>query len=94
MYKVIKLFADLHDNDHVYQPGDVFPREGITVTAERLAELAGSKNKQGVPLIEKVETEEELTGMNAPEEPDTAESAEEPKKKTAAKRTRKKATAE
>lgn len=88
MYKVIKLFADLHDNDHVYQPGDVFPREGITVTAERLAELAGSKNKQGVPLIEKVE---EFTGMNAPEESDTAEPEEEPKKKTAAKRTRKKA---
>lgn len=88
MYKVIKLFADLHDNDHVYQPGDVFPREGITVTAERLAELAGSKNKQGVPLIEKVE---EFTGMNAPEEPETAEPTEEPKKKTAVKRTRKKA---
>lgn len=88
MYKVIKLFADLHDNDHVYQPGDVFPREGIMVSEERFAELAGYKNKQGVPLIEKVE---EFTGMNAPEEPDTAEPEEEPKKKTAAKRTRKKA---
>ena len=88
MYKVIKLFADLHDNDHVYQPGAGFPREGVTITDERLAELAGSKNKQGVPLIEKVE---EFTGMNAPEEPDTAEPEEEPKKKTAAKRTRKKA---
>ena len=87
MYKVIKLFADLHDNDHVYQPGDVFPREGITVTAERLTELAGSKNKQGVPLIEKVED----TGMNAPEEPDAVSPTEKPKKKTAAKRTRKKA---
>lgn len=60
MYKVIKLFADLHDNNHVYNVGDTFPREGITVTEGRIAELAGSNNKQGVPLIAKIE------------EPDTA----------------------
>lgn len=88
------MFSDLHDKDHIYNPGDVFPREGITVTESRLAELAGSNNKQGCPLIEKVETEEGITGMNAPEEPDTVEPAEEPKKKTAAKRTRKKAATE
>ena len=51
MYKVIKLFADLQDNNHVYNVGDEYPRKGLTVTDERIAELAGSNNKQGCPLI-------------------------------------------
>ena len=55
MYKVIKFFTDLHDNDHPYSVGDTFPRSGVTVTEKRLAELAGSNNKQGVPLIQLVE---------------------------------------
>ena len=55
MYKVIKYFTDLHDNCHPYNVGDVFPREGITVKEGRLAELAGSNNKQGEPLIALVE---------------------------------------
>lgn len=55
-YKVIKLFTDLHDNDYLYNVGDTFPRKGITVTDERIAELAGSNNKQHIPLIEKVES--------------------------------------
>ena len=54
-YKVIKLFTDLHDNDYLYNVGDTFPRKGISVTEERIAELAGSDNKQHAPLIEKVE---------------------------------------
>ena len=55
MYKVIKYFTDLQDKNHPYNVGDTFPREGMEVTEERLAELAGSDNKQSVPLIEKVE---------------------------------------
>ena len=55
MYKVIKYFTDLHDEDHEYHLGDIFPRKGVKVTNARLEELAGEKNKQGVPLIEKVE---------------------------------------
>jgi len=31
MYKVIKHFIDLHDNDHSYNEGDIFPREGVDV---------------------------------------------------------------
>ena len=53
MYKVIKMFHDLQDKNWLYNPGDVFPREGKEVTPERLAELAGKENKQGVPLIKK-----------------------------------------
>lgn len=55
MYKVIKFFTDLHDADYSYNVGDIFPREGVEVTAERIAQLAGSDNRQGVPLIAKVE---------------------------------------
>ena len=29
MFKVISRFADLQDNNHVYEAGDVFPREGM-----------------------------------------------------------------
>jgi hypothetical protein len=54
MYKVIKYFTDLHDNDYPYKEGDTFPRKGIKVTKERLAELAGSNNKRGEPLIVEV----------------------------------------
>lgn len=54
MYKVIKYFTDLQDKEHPYHPGDIFPRAGIQVSAERLKELSGKDNKQGTPLIEEV----------------------------------------
>ena len=50
--KVIKFFTDLQDGDHPYNVGDVFPREGITVTEARLQELSTAANRQGVPLIQ------------------------------------------
>lgn len=59
MYKVIKYFVDLQDNNYPYQVGDKFPRRGLKVSADRIAELAGSENKQGVPLIQLVEEAEE-----------------------------------
>ena len=57
MYKVIKFFTDLQDNEYPYDVGAAFPRQGLEVTAERLAELAGSNNKQKTPLIKFVEDE-------------------------------------
>lgn len=54
MYKVVKFFTDLHDNDYPYSVGDTFPRAGVEVSAGRIAELAGSNNRQGTPLIEEV----------------------------------------
>lgn len=73
MYKVIKYFTDLHDNNFPYDVGDVFPRQGLSVTEGRLAELAGSNNKQGQPLIKKVET----TPKKAPAKKATKKAAEE-----------------
>ena len=54
MYKVIKYFEDLQDKNHPYNAGDKFPRDGFSVSEERLAELAGSENKRGEPLIKQV----------------------------------------
>ena len=59
-YKVIHFFTDLQDNKHPYKVGDRFPRLGLDVTAERLAELAGKHNKQGKPLIALVEEEKKV----------------------------------
>ena len=61
MYKVIKHFIDIHDNDHSYNEGDIFPREGGDVSEERIKELAGSDNKQHTPLIELVEEDPDNT---------------------------------
>lgn len=52
MMTVIKKFTDLQDDNHVYNAGDVYPREGYTPSEERIEELASDKNKQGTPLIE------------------------------------------
>lgn len=54
MYKVIKSFMDLQDNNRAYNVGDSFPRSGLEVSEARLAELAGNYNKQGEPLIREV----------------------------------------
>ena len=54
MYRVIKAFTDLQDNNHAYSVGDTFPHNGIEVDAERIAELASDKNRRGVPLIEEI----------------------------------------
>lgn len=57
MYKVIHFFTDLQDDNHAYNVGDTFPRSGVAVSDARLAELAGTHNKQGRRLIEKVAEE-------------------------------------
>ena len=54
MYRVIKSFTDLQDNNYAYYVGDTFPRNGVEAGAERVAELSSDKNLQGVPLIEEV----------------------------------------
>jgi len=56
MYKVIKMFTDLQDDNYKYEVGDEYPRKDLEVTDDRIAELSGKENKQGVPLIKKVRT--------------------------------------
>lgn len=63
---MIERFADLQDGNRVYEAGDTYPRPGFDVSDERLAELAGSDNRIGKPLIKAVG------------EPDAVERAETP----------------
>lgn len=54
MYKVIKPFTDLQDNNHKYDIGDTYPRKGLNVLQSRINELASDKNLQKTPLIEEI----------------------------------------
>lgn len=65
MSKVIIAFADLQDDGHIYNVGDEYPRAGVTVSEERLEQLASNRNRRGVALIVDEEAEEgpsEATG--------------------------------
>lgn len=79
MYRVIRMFTDLQDNDYEYNAGDVFPRQGMTVTAERIAELASPNNRQGVPLIE---ADDETAEEVAAEDTADIETGNEPEEET------------
>ena len=68
MYKVIKYFTDLQDNNYAYYVGDTFPRNGVDAGAERVAELSSDKNLQGVPLIEEVTEKPKRTRKKKSEE--------------------------
>ena len=63
MYRVIKAFADMQDNNYAYDPKDpsrnTYPRKGLNVLQSRINELASDKNRQGVPLIEEIPEVEE-----------------------------------
>ncbi len=54
MYRVIKHFVDLQDNNYKYDVGDTYPRKGLNVLQSRINELASHKNKQKTPLIEEI----------------------------------------
>ena len=54
MYRVIKHFVDLQDNNHRYDIGDTYPRNGLNVLQSRINELASNKNLQKTPLIEEI----------------------------------------
>lgn len=62
MYKVVKFFRDLQDNNHAYHVGEYFPHKGMEVSKERLLELSTDANRRHMPLIEKVEIVENEAG--------------------------------
>ena len=73
MYRVIKAFTDMQDDNYAYDPTNparnTYPRKGLNVLQSRINELASNKNRQGVPLIEEI-----------------PEKVEEPKKKKSAEK--------
>lgn len=84
MYRVIKFFTDLQDNEHPYHVGDAYPREGVEADDKRIKELSTTNNRQRVPLIEKAEEphggEREAAGTDSHEGDDA-----QPKKPAAKK---------
>ena len=58
MYRVIKFFTDLKDDNHPYKVGDTYPRTGLKVSKKRIKELSSNENRQNVPLIEEVKGNE------------------------------------
>lgn len=55
MYKVVKSFTDLQDNDYLYKENDTYPRKGFDVLPSRIKELATTANRRGEILIKEVE---------------------------------------
>ena len=59
MYVAAVKFADLQDHNRIYEAGEEYPRLGLDVSEARLAELSGSKNAMGYPLIKQVDGDKE-----------------------------------
>ena len=72
MFRVVSTFADLQDGKHLYKPGDTFPRQGLTVDAARIAQLASCDNATGKALIEAVEPENDEPKETPTEPPKSA----------------------
>ncbi|MEW4223135.1 hypothetical protein [Rossellomorea marisflavi] len=83
-------FTDLQDGRKIYRKGKGFPRPANKeVDPKRLEELATTQNRQGVPLIRKVEEKQRAyTNTDDTAEPITEKTKEKPK----AKKTTKKAS--
>lgn len=54
MYKVVKAFADLQDDNFAYKEGDIYPRKGFDVLPSRIKELATTANRRGIALIKEI----------------------------------------
>lgn len=50
-YEVIRFFTDAQDNEHPYNVGDIYPRNGLSVKPERIQNLMNGNNFQRVSLI-------------------------------------------
>ena len=66
MYRVVRYFTDLQDNNYAYNAGDKFPRVGMEVSNDRINELLSNQNKQGRQLIQYVDEFEEEVAKDSP----------------------------
>ena len=58
MFKVIKEFRDLKDNNYIYRINDIYPYANKEVSSERIQELASKKNLIGKNLIKQLKKNE------------------------------------
>lgn len=77
-YKAVVFFRDGADDNHLYRPGEEFPRPGLKVTEARLQELSTEANRRGTPMIRKTDPA-----------PDPVQHDEKPETPVKPKRTRK-----
>lgn len=92
MYKVIKFFTDLQDSNYPYEVGSTYPREGLSVSKERIKELSSKSNRQGTALIKEVikkKIPEKASETHKEDAEDKKTSVNAPKKSKAKKNTRK-----
>ena len=61
-YKVTQAIRDLQDNQHYYRAGDTFPRNGLKVDDERVAELV-----KGGYIVAEVEEDADLSKLKKDE---------------------------
>lgn len=54
MYRAVTYFVDRLDGNHAYKPGDIFPRQGIEVSEERINQLLTGNNNANLVVIEEV----------------------------------------
>lgn len=94
MFKVIHYFTDGQDGGHEYNVGDTYPRKNYTPTADRVRGLLGRNNKQGRPLIVKVDdvetADKKPEKVERPKRVKVTEKVETPEKDAKPKRSRKK----
>lgn len=59
-YNVIRDFKDLKDKNKIYKRGDSYPKPANKkVSDERIEQLTTKNNKQGRPVIEAIDEEQE-----------------------------------
>lgn len=71
MYRVVRKFKDLEDNNFIYREGDIYPRAEKNIeeiSKERIKALSTKKNKIGEVLIEEIKDDK-----NANNKPKTEE---------------------
>lgn len=78
-FLVIAPFVDLEDGHHIYSKGDIYPREGLNVSDERIMQLLSTQNKAHKSFIGRIaeQTNEESSVV----EIKTVETVEQPKKR-------------
>ena len=82
-YVAIRDFADLQDNKRLYRAGEAYPREGLEVSEQRLAELSSSQNKAGFCVIKAVEEQNGEIPIRKPTQANSAKKTRKTATKTA-----------
>lgn len=70
-FLVIAPFVDLEDGHYMYHKGDIYPREGLNVSEERIMQLLSTQNKAHKSFLERVaeQTNEESSAVAEAEQP-------------------------